>query len=240
LNTLISAIKNARFRLLCALRQFNHHLSKNDTPLQFLHKNVPYFSQWESRDLNQKICEFRIKAESDPKWRDSGARTTKEYADWSWSGCGMACLKMILIHSYGTSPKLVELGKKCASYGGYIMPLETGIGLIYAPFLTFIKTEFGLVGKVYSPLLLQDIFEQLSHKRFVIASVSHLICQPIVTPKFKGGHLVLVLGYDLTKQEIYLHNPSGPTILTQEYTAVRFADFNKSFSRRGIVISSTA
>jgi len=40
-------------------------------------------------------------------------------------------------------------------------------------------------------------------------------------PKIKGGHLVLMVGYDKTKQEFYLHNPSGISRETQEYAAVK-------------------
>ncbi|MFZ1250289.1 MAG: hypothetical protein WAR37_02480 [Candidatus Microsaccharimonas sp.] len=56
-------------------------------------------------------------------------------------------------------------------------------------------------------------------------------------PNKKGGHLVLVLGYDLDKRLLYLYNPSGFETYTQEYASISFKDFKKFFGGRGIVIN---
>lgn len=47
-----------------------------------------------------------------------------------------------------------------------------------------------------------------------------------------------MVGYDKAKQEFYLHNPSGISQETQEYAAVKFNDFKRFFSGRGIVVQS--
>lgn len=203
---------------------------------KFLHSDVPYFSQWESPELNKAILDKEIDATTDPNWKKSGAKTKEEYAAWSWSGCGMACTKMMLAHVTGKEIPLVELGKKCAEYGGYIMPLETSQGLIYAPYVRFLDKEFGMTARTVSPLLQREIMHELSQGNYVIASVSFAIRDPASTPKRKGGHLVLMLGYDTEKQEFYFHNPSGDTPETQEYATVSFADFEKFFSGRGVVV----
>lgn len=221
-------------RLFFATIRYSLGISKS--PRRFMHKNVPYFSQWESRGLVSEILSGSIKAEDDPKWRDSGAATKAEYTAWSWSGCGMACFKMILAHRSKTSTPLVSLGKACARYGGYDLPLEQSQGLKYAPFIKFAKNDFGITASAKAALPIIQITSELSKARYVVASVHPSIRDVASKPKTKGGHLVLVLGYDLDKQLLYLHNPSGNSSTSQEYVAISFKDFEKFFSHRGIII----
>ena len=57
-------------------------------------------------------------------------------------------------------------------------------------------------------------------------------------PKTKGGHLVLMLGYDIDKKLFYFHNPSGFKKETQEYASISFSDFKKFFGYKGIIVSN--
>lgn len=205
-------------------------------PDRFIHKDVPYFCQWESRDLAKSILEKKITTDDDPNWKKSGAKTKKEYHDWSWSGCGMACTKMILAHRTGKVIPIVELGKKCAEYGGYIIPLGSSAGLYYKPYVTFVAQEFEWKAKIIQGMTFAELMHELGQGNYVIASVSPQIRRPVSRPKAKNGHLVLMVGYDKTKQEFYLHNPSGISTETQEYATVKFDDFKKFFSGRGIVV----
>ena len=148
----------------------------------------------------------------------------------------MACTKMLLAYRTGEVVPLVKLGKKCAEYGGYTMPLLESAGLYYKPYLTFVKEELGWNAYVAQGMLLKEIMEELSKGNYIITSVNPKIRYPDSRPETKGGHLVLLLGYDRVKQELYLHNPSGISKNTQEYAAVSFKDFKKFFSGRGIVI----
>ena len=224
-------------RLQIKLKKLYHIRRKVNSPRRFVHKEVPYFSQWESPDLNQAILSRQIDAKDDPNWRQSGAKTKQEYFDWSWSGCGMACLKMTLAYlGKGTIP-LVTLGKRCAKRGGYTYPLESSSGLLYKPFVKFVKKEFGLDAKVINPMLLEDIIILLGSGGFVIASVTPEIRQPNIKPKLKGGHLVLMLGYDLDKAELYFHNPSGISKSTRDYASISLDNFKNFFNNRGIVIN---
>lgn len=199
------------------------------------------------------ILSEKIKAQGDPLWKRSGAKTREEYTIWSWSICGMACLKMILIDKYKKNYALVELGKKCLEYGGYkdnsskydtAQLLEEGKsipssyldGLFYESFLRFIKKEFGLNGKIIRPMIIGDIIKSLSNQDYVIASVNSSIRNPKLKPKFKGGHLVLVTGYDLNQRLLYIHNPSGFYNKPQEHFPIGFEDFEKFFAYRGVVI----
>lgn len=204
--------------------------------LRRIHNNVPYFSQWESRELVGQFVNEQLSAREDPKWKDSGATTKEEYELWSWNGCGMACLKMILAYRLNKIIPIVELGRSCQKFGGYIARNNSLDGLYYRPFLTFIKSEFNLSGRIISPMSIQDAVRELEQDRIIIASVSHEIRDPRSIPSKKGGHLVLVLGYDLTTNSLFMHNPSGDTPQAQELFEITFVDFEKFFAHRGVVI----
>jgi len=202
----------------------------------FIQKHVPYFCQWESRNLAKSILEKKISTDDDPKWAQSGAKTKKEYNAWSRNGCGMACTKMILAHRTGKVVPLVELGVKCAKYGGYSMPLDDSPGLYYKPYLAYLEKEYGWNARIIQGMTFQELMHELCKGNYVIASVSPHIRYPNDKPKSKTGHLILVVGYDKIKQKFYLHNPSGISKDTQEYAAVKFSDFKKFFSGRCIVV----
>ena len=219
------------------VRKFGLLKTKMPKKRVFLHKGVPYFSQWESRELVKDITSRKISAKDDPLWKKSGAEYPEEYELWSWNGCGMACLKMILVYKFGKNIPLVKLGKRCLKFGGYISRRNGLDGLYYKPFLDYIKEDFGLTGKTVSPMYLEDILRELNDGSFVIASVSARIKYPNSIPRKRGGHLVLLLGYNIPQGRLFLHNPSGITLTTQEYAQISFEDFNKFFACRGISIS---
>ena len=229
-------MRNIKNHALRHAKQVKQLLRPLPMPERFLHEGIPYFCQWESRELAKGLIEKKITTDDDPNWKASGAKTKKEYRDWSWSACGMACTKMILAHRTGKVVPIVELGKKCAGYGGYTMPLENSVGLYYKPYITFVDKEFGWKAKIVQGMTFQELMHELGKGNYVIAGVSPRIRHPQSKPKIKGGHLVLMVGYDKTKQEFYLHNPSGISKDTQEYAAVTFDDFKKFFSGRGIVV----
>jgi hypothetical protein len=220
--------------LVQAIKKFRY--KDRPIPRHFLHEDVPYFSQWESPELVEQILAHKISAKDDPNWKKSGAETKSEYEDWSWAACGMACTKMILAYT-GKEAPLVELGKKCAEYGGYQFPLASSPGLLYKPYLNFVKQEFGWDAHIVSHAPLNQVFYELSKGNFVIVSVTPMIRKPESMPKSKGGHLVLLLGYDLDKREIYFHNPSGASKEAQANAVIGFGDFEKFFSGRGLSIT---
>lgn len=202
---------------------------------RFVHKNVPYFSQWESRELVEKIITKQIKASDDPRWRDSGAKNVQEYTSWSWSCCGMACLKMVLAHKNNRVIPLVTLGKQSLKYGGYKLPLQDHPGLYYKPFVNFIKSEYGLEGKAVSALTLNEIKQTISSGGYAIVSATPEIRFPDRNPTKHGGHLILLFGYDDVKKVIYLHNPSGFRD-SQEKVEIPYRQFKKFFDNKGIIV----
>ena len=159
---------------------------------------IPYASQWESPALAEQILAKTIEAQADPQWRRSGAASADEYAMWSWNGCGMACLKMILADQ-GIQVPLVTLAKQCLAYGGYQEPLASSPGLFYKPFCQFVKKSYRLEAKAISALSLAEILHHTAQHHYVIASVNYEIRNPQSTPTKKGGHLVLITGYDKVK-----------------------------------------
>ena len=103
--------------------------------------------------------------------------------------------------------------------------------------MRFIKDKFHIESKVVGNLTLKKIVDELTGGKCVIASVSHKIRNPDDPPQIKGGHLVLILGYDLEKGFFVFHNPSGNTISNQKYAQISFDKFEKFFAGRGITVN---
>lgn len=198
---------------------------------------VPFFSQWETPDMTMAVLSdgARVALRRDPLWRNSGAATLDEYAVWADNVCGMACLKMILAARGEIVPTL-ELARRCTDYGGYVVDADQSIkGLIYAPFVTFVKDAFGLQAEVVTGVATSDIPSLFGRARFFIASVSAGIRWPEREPPRKGGHLVLVTA--ASKEGFCFHNPSGHDRATQENAVLPPAVFDRFFANRGIAVT---
>jgi len=200
--------------------------------------NIPYFSQWESPKLVDSFLSHQLEAKDDPLWRDSGATSKEEYQYWSWNLCGSACLKMILKFQTGIEHRLCDLGRKITEYGGYIHQTNGSIdGLYYKPFITYMRKEHSLQALVAVPLTFKRIRYEISQGNFVIVSVNPAIRDEKNTaPKTKTGHLVLITGYNDLFGVFYLHNPSGYYKKSQRNHKIKYQDFMKFFSKRGIII----
>ncbi len=206
-------------------------------PESFSHQDVPYYSQWESPELTSAILTGKILASADPLWQNSGAVTPAEYELWSWNACGMACLKMLLQHKQALKVPLVTLAKQCLSYGGYQEPLQDSPGLFYKPFCTFVAAEYQLQARPVTALTITEIINTIGQGGYVIASVNPAIRDPDSTPTSKGGHLILLFGYNKKTKTLYFHNPSGGTTKNQSNVALSNKQFKKFFAYKGIVIS---
>ncbi len=159
----------------------------------------------------------------------------------------MACLQMILSQKLHRKISLVELGEKCLEYGGYTINHQAEKikdyknyynGLFYKPFTTFVKNEYKLNAEILSPMVYKEIIQALDINNFVIASVHPSIRNPESSPTDRRGHLVLIVGYDITKNIFYLHNPSGFYNTSQKFAEISIRDFNKFFANRGIKIQN--
>jgi hypothetical protein len=122
-------------------------------------RTVPYFSQWESRELTNEVLANGAAAAlvKDPKWASSGAHTIEEYARWANSLCGMACLKMVIAARTGERVSTMGLARTCSAYGGYVVNDQGDIkGLIYRPFVDFVAREFQISAKVVTGVTAED------------------------------------------------------------------------------------
>lgn len=229
-------MKNAIYAALGMLEQAQYTGKIKNAPRHGLIQDVPYFSQWESPELVEQILTNKISAEDDPKWKASGAKNVQEYALWSANACGLACTKMILAKELQTVTPIVELAQKSLKYGVYTQPLQDSVGLLYKPYVEFMAAEFGMSTRVERPLSINQAIFELSQGNYILASVSPKIRNTNDFATDKGGHLVLLLGYDLDKSELYFHNPSGFKNETQSYAKITFADFKKFFGERGVIV----
>lgn len=198
---------------------------------------VPYFSQWETPDMTLAVVAegAQVALLRDPLWASSGASSVEDYARWAGNLCGMACLKMVLAARTGKTVPLMDLAMGCKEHGGYVEEPDGRIkGLIYAPFVPFVRERFDLNARVVTGISAADIADILGQSEFFIASVHHSIRWSETEPPAKGGHLVLVTAIDGSR--IRFHNPSGHVHATRENAEMSLEVFEKFFAGRGIAI----
>jgi hypothetical protein len=195
---------------------------------------VPYFCQWESADLADAIVNGRATPADDPLWQASGALDQQEYITWANHVCGMICFKMVWAVLSGRVIPSLELTRVAMRYGAYTLD-ENGIhGMIYAPFVTFLREDFDIESRIEVNQSAKNIPALLQEGAFFIASVHPDIRWADRMPPRKGGHLILVTAAD--EKTITFHNPSGHTRETQENVMLSHETFDHFFAGRGILI----
>ena len=195
---------------------------------------APSFCQWETAELAEAIVTGKATPADDPLWALSGALDQQEYIDWANHVCGMACFKMVWAALTGRAFPIMELARAATQYGAYTVD-DSGIhGMIYAPFVTFLREEFDVEARIETDLTVQDFPRLLEEGLFFIASVHPTIRWPDQEPPRKGGHLVLVTAADDT--HIVFHNPSGHTQETRCDAKVSLETFDRFFAGRGVLI----
>ncbi|WP_342705090.1 hypothetical protein OHZ10_28515 [Burkholderia arboris] len=200
--------------------------------------DVPYFSQWESRMLIDKFLSGALRSEDDPLWRESGARSPEEYAQWSPHICGIACLKMLLAQRTKRVLPLLELVHDAVTFGVYRPELgDGGKRLLYRPFVQWLGERFQMRGSVVEHTESAVLEARLRDGHRLMASVHPGIRHRDVEPPARGGHLVLVLGVDAQSGDWIFHNPSGFERDTQENVTMRRETFDRYFANRGILIA---
>ncbi|WP_369405754.1 C39 family peptidase [Streptacidiphilus anmyonensis] len=195
---------------------------------------VPYVSQFASPDLVPDLIARTVPAEDDPRWAESGAQSPQEYAWWCRRVCGMACLRMALVHWRGDAPGTVGLAHECVAAGAYVVDGERVQGLIYAPFADYVRERWDLAATVETALEPAQVREHLDAGRLPMLSVHPSIRTLDPEPPARGGHLVLAVGHD--DEALYVNNPSGfPG--SQHYARVPWPDLDRFFARRGVVLA---
>src|SRR4051795_3999338 len=137
---------------------------------------IPYYSQFASADLIAEIVDGTRSVADDPRWQESGAPTPEDYAFRARTGCGMACLQMVLAAHGQPVPGLAELRRRCERHGGY--RADGRKGLHYAGFVRFLDSELGLSARVAAPLPLADLLDAAAGDEVVLASVHKTIRGP--------------------------------------------------------------
>lgn len=199
-----------------------------------LHSPVAPVTQFASPGLIADIVYQGRDPGADPAWAESGAASPEEYARWCRHACGTACLRMVLAHRDGAAPPLLELLHGIRKAGGYVeRPDGTVKGLIYAPFVEYVRDTHRLDARVRTDLDSDALGSELDRGRMVIASVHKEIRRPDRPAPGRGGHLVLVVGH--RDGLLHLRNPSGhtPAAVAAALPAEVFAEFSAG---RGIVV----
>ncbi|MGP4051677.1 C39 family peptidase [Streptomyces sp. 2A115] len=193
---------------------------------------MPIVTQYATADLIGPIAYDGYDPADDPNWQMTGAPSQAAYGRWCRHMCGIACLRMALLHRDGQAPSLFQLLAGARQYGGYVKQDDGTVkGLIYAPFATYAHDTHDLPVTVHGTLDLGELVDLLDSGRMVMASVSKEIRRPETDPERRGGHLVLAIGRH--KDDITFRNPSGHTPNAREATLPTglFGDF---FGGRGL------
>lgn len=195
---------------------------------------VPYYSQWESADLVPEFITGARPAAEDPLWQKSGADTPDEYAFWAPRTCGIACLRMALDHWGHPVPPSVPLLHEAMESGAYVRNGDQVKGLIYAPFADYVRRRWALHAESVSQLEPARIGEEIRAGRLVILSVYKTIRTLDPAPAQRGGHLVLAVGAG--PDGIEINNPSGLPGHSQKFAQVPWADLDRFYAGRGVVL----
>jgi len=200
---------------------------------------VPYVSQYARAKDVERLVKKDLRAIDDPNWYLAGACSSGEYARWAREICGMAAAKMAIKFFKNKKVLLISLAKEAYKYGVYRDRPGGGISdMRYQEFSTWIE-KYGLKAEVRSRLSVRGIQYALAEKKLVIASVSPNIRGHVSSlSRRKGGHLVLMTGYDKNHRTLFLNNPSGfLSLKTQKRHEISDQEFKKYYAGRGILIS---
>lgn len=227
-----SESKKMYFKFLCGPQKDGSY---------FLSLKIPSFTKWESSNLVDDIRQNKISAKDDPLWKESGAENLFEYESYSWQICGMICLKMILaaINPNKKYPS-IYLAKKAEKFGVYKKNNNPDLkqnldGMFHIPFLKFIG-NFDLFGFRKTMVRDYQLCYYLNKQFFVMTSVS----EDFALNQKKGGHMVVVVGYEIKNKKIsgfYVNNPSGKSEKIQAYFFVKKETWDNNFSGNVICIS---
>jgi hypothetical protein len=206
--------------------------------MAFARSDIPYRSQHASSSPAGETVARRMAVADDPRWRETGEAEREERVRWARSGCGMACLQMILAARGDQAvPALAELGRRAITYGAYEARPARGFGpLIYAGFVDFVAAEFELRASVAAPLELDELASRVAADEVVLASVSNEIRALPRQPARRGGHLVLVFDASSDGKRLRFHDPAGDGPHNTSGVWLELAAFERFYAGRGIAV----
>jgi hypothetical protein len=153
--------------------------------------------------------------------------------------CGMASTAMIISYYLKNKEvKLLDLSRDALAHGVYRN--ESGIisSMQYNEFAKWIS-KYDLQAEVYSRLSIRAIKLALANNKLPLISVNPNIRGFVTSlPDRKGGHLVVITGYDSIRRILILNNPSGfASLKTQRRHEITEKEFRKYYAGRGIFVS---
>jgi len=166
-------------------------------------------------------------------WIAFGAPNRSEYEKWHPEVCGICCLKMVGDSCGSTSNiSLYQLTMECKQKGGF-KELPTGEiqGVFHQPLLDLAE-NYGLDGNVEGNLDLGKIITSLQNDRFVILSLD----KSKVSPKLKGGHLVLIHAYDPESKTFLINDPEPILAEDGQNIEVGSDRLEEISNKRGLII----
>ncbi len=201
--------------------------------------NVPYVCQFSIPENAEPILRKELKTIDDLNWEVTGASSKEEYEKWAFTMCGMACTSMILDFYKGEKIKPVVLAEDALKNGVYEVEGEIISNMKYREFANWVD-KYNLKAEVFTKLNIKGIQYALSNENLIIASVNPNIRGYDTAPlNQKGGHLVVVTGYNLKENTITINNPSGfRSTKTQVGHTLLVLDFLKYYAGRGIVLKN--
>jgi len=159
-----------------------------------------YQCQWASPKLAKKIIDHNINASCDPRWKDFGFSTKKEYVFWSWRICAIASLKMALNFFYPkNSTKISEIVNFCLAFGGYDVVNDKG--WYHSALIKYLESR-NLKTKSFKFLFLKKLQTLLENKILVLASISET--SKVMDP-LKDGHIIVICGLEFKKNRTFVH-----------------------------------
>ncbi|MFB7085741.1 C39 family peptidase [Streptomyces sp. NPDC056296] len=195
-------------------------------------------TQYATADLIQAIAYEGHDAGDDPAWASSGAPTRATYRRWCSHMCGIACLRMALLHRDGRAPTMFQLLAGTLHHGAYVQQSDGDIkGLIYRPFTQYTRATHALPADVHTDLPMERLITLLDAGQMVMTSVHKWIRHPEQDPPKRGGHLVLATGH--RDGQIFFRNPSGHTPETRA-TCLPVDRFAAFFAERGVSLNLPA
>lgn len=227
-------------RLLQQTRNLKYELqARGSRLLPKVQYEIPYVCQFATPESAEASLRNGLLPTQDPHWKETGASSPERYAEWAFTMCGMASVAMALGYFKERNFKPAELAEDALQADVYVEEANGLSSMRYKEFAAWIR-KYGLHAHIYSRLSIRGVQYALSQNKLVIISVNPNIRGYDTAPRSqKGGHLVLVTGYDLKEGTISINNPSGfMSMDSQVNHALPVPGFKRYYAGRGIVVSN--
>lgn len=128
---------------------------------------------------------------------------------------------------------LVPAAEELLSAGAFVISNGKVHGLIYAPFVRYLKQRWGIQASVKSNLPVGELAERVTAGQLAIASVHPSIRDAPGHPPGRGGHLVTV--WSKRASDLRFVNPSGVPGISQ-HAQLSIPTFDGFYARRAVLI----